>query len=164
MTDAASTASPSGGDAPFASGQSDAALLERFCNAKKPGASSKTLGAEALRIDQAAMEVEFAFEGRAEFCNPVGQIQGGFLSAMLDEVMSVAGVVTSGVTASIASLEIKTTYLRPAVPGRLRGVGRVVKWGRTICFLEGELYDAEGRAVARASSSAMPVPFKKREG
>ena len=149
---------------PTASGQTDEALLHRFRNAKKPGASSLTLGNEVLRIDQAAMEVEIAFEARPEFCNPVGQVQGGFLTAMLDEAMSIAGVVTSGITASIASIEIKTTYMRPAYPGRLRGVGRVVKWGRTICFLEGELYDAEGRTVARTSSSAMPVPFKKREG
>lgn len=148
----------------FASGQSDEALLHRFQNAKKPGASSGTLAARVHRIDQAAMEVEIAFEARPEFCNPVGQIQGGFLTAMLDEVMSVAGVVTSGISASIASLEIKTSYLRPAAPGPLRGVGRVVKWGRSICFLEGELFDGEDRMVARANSTAMPIPFKKRDG
>lgn len=56
---------------------------------------------------------------------------------------------------------MKTSFLRPAMPGRLRGVGRVVKWGRTICFTEGELYDAENRLVAKASGTAMPTPFAK---
>ena len=141
--------------------KTDAELLDRFRNTSNNPKSSQTLGYEVLRIDQAAQEVEIAFTGSPEFCNPMGQIQGGFLTAMLDECMSVAGVVASGVTVSIASLEIKTSYLRPATPGRLRGVGRVVRLGRQIAFLEGELYDAEDRPVARASSTAVPVPYKK---
>lgn len=148
--------------APAETRRTDAELLDRFRNTRNKPQSSQTLGYDMLRIDQAAMEVEIAFVGRPEFCNPMGQIQGGFLTAMLDECMSVAGVVASGVSASISSLEIKTSYLRPAAPGPLRGVGRVVKWGRTIAFLEGELYDAEGRMVARANSTALPTPFKKR--
>lgn len=148
--------------APAETRRTDAELLDRFRNTRNKPQSSQTLGYDMLRIDQAAMEVEIAFVGRPEFCNPMGQIQGGFLTAMLDECMSVAGVVASGVSASISSLEIKTSYLRPAAPGPLRGVGRVVKWGRTIAFLEGELYDGEGRMVARANSTALPTPFKKR--
>jgi hypothetical protein len=35
---------------------------------------------------------------------------------------------------------------------------RVVKWGRTIAFTEGELYDADGRLVAKATGTAMPTP------
>lgn len=148
---------------PSEGAKTDAELLERFRNTKNKPRSSQTLGYEMLRVDQAAMEVEIAFVGRAEFCNPMGQIQGGFLTAMLDECMSVAGVVASGVSASISSLEIKTSYLRPAFPGTLRGVGRVVKWGRTIAFLEGELYGEDGKMVARANSTALPTPFRKRE-
>ncbi len=144
--------------------RTDAELLERFRNTSNRPRSSQTLGFEVLRIDQAAMEVEVAFVGSPEFCNPMGQIQGGFLTAMLDECMAVAGVVASGVSASIASLEIKTSYMRPAMPGRLRGVGRVAKWGRSVAFLEGELYGEDGKLVARASSTAMPIPFKKSEG
>jgi uncharacterized protein (TIGR00369 family) len=56
--------------------------------------------------------------------------------------------------------EMKTSFLRPAMPGALRGVGRVVKWGRTIAFTEGELYDAEGRLLAKATGTAVPTPFK----
>ncbi len=43
--------------------------------------------------------------------------------------------------------------------GPLRGVGRVAKWGRTIAFTEGELYDPEGRLVAKATGTAVPTPF-----
>ena len=74
--------------------------------------------------------------------------------------MSVACTVASGLTAFAPTLEMKTSFLRPGLPGKLRGVGRVIKWGRTIAFTEGELYDAEGRLLAKASGTAVPTPMK----
>jgi uncharacterized protein (TIGR00369 family) len=80
---------------------------------------------------------------------------------MLDECMSVAGMIASGMTSVVPTLEMKTSFLRPAIPGPLKGVGWVVRWGRTVCFLEGELYDPEGRLLAKASATAIPTPFSK---
>jgi len=145
-------------DAPAA--VTDEALLARFQNAKNRPPASETMGFSILRVDQANKEIEVAFEGRREFTNPAGQIQGGFLCAMLDETMSVAGVVASGMTAFMPTLEMKTSFLRPALPGRLICVGRVVKWGRAIAFLEGEIYDDQRRLLAKATSTAMPQPYK----
>ncbi len=138
----------------------DAELLARFQNSRNPPPGSATLGFAMVRIDQAAKEVEAAFEALPSFCNPMRQIQGGFLCAMLDDTMSVAGLVVSGMTHVMPTLEMKTQFLRPAKPGRLFCVGRVVKWGRTIAFTEGELYDAERVLLAKATATAMPTPFK----
>lgn len=143
---------------------SDEALLARFQNARRRPPATETLGFRVLRIDQAAREIEVVCEGLPEFCNAAGQIQGGFLMAMLDETMSVAAVVASGMTAFTPTLEMKTSFLKPARPGRLRVVGRVVKWGRQICFLEGELYDDRGQLLAKATSTALPQPFKQATG
>lgn len=140
----------------------DAALLARFRNSSNRPKGSETLGFEMVGVSQADMRVDVLFDAREEFCNPMGQIQGGYLCAMLDEVMSVAGVVASGMTAVMPTLEMKTQFLRPAMPGqKLRGVGRVVKWGKTIAFTEGELFDAEGRLLAKATGTAMPTPYAK---
>ena len=139
----------------------DAELLARFLNTKRQPTGSQTLGYRMLAVDQAAKSVEVAFDAKAElFCNPMGQVQGGFLCAMLDECMSVACMVASGMEMVAPTLEMKTSFLRAAMPGPLRGVGRVIKWGRTIAFTEGELYDAEGRLLAKASGTAVPTPFK----
>jgi uncharacterized protein (TIGR00369 family) len=138
----------------------DEALLARFQNPKRRPPATETLGFSMLRVDQAKMEIEVAFEGRREFTNPAGQIQGGFLCAMLDETMSVAGIVASNMTAFIPTLEMKTSFLRPALPGRLICIGRVAKWGKAIAFLEGELYDDQRRLLAKATSTAMPQPYK----
>jgi uncharacterized protein (TIGR00369 family) len=139
---------------------SDAEVLERFARTRTRAPSTATLGFRLTGVNQAERCVEAEFEARAEvMANPMKLIQGGFLTAMLDEVMSTACVVASGLTAAAPSLEIKTSFLRPVRPGRLRGVGRVLRWGRQIAFTEGELYDAEGRLAAKASGTALPTPF-----
>jgi uncharacterized protein (TIGR00369 family) len=139
----------------------DAELLARFQNTTNQPPSSRTLGFRMTRVSQADKEVEVAFNAPAEIvANPMKQVQGGYVSAMLDECMSVAGLVASGMTHVVSTLEMKTSYLRAAKPGVLRGIGRVVRMGRSIAFLEGELYDDQDRLVAKATATALPTPFK----
>ena len=140
---------------------SDDDILQRFLRTKNQPTGSQTLGFRMLSVSQEKMQVEVAFDAKAELlANPMKQVQGGYLCAMLDECMSVACMVASKMTAVAPTAEMKTSFLRPAMPGELRGVGRVIRWGRTIAFTEGELYDAEGRLVAKATGTAVPTPFK----
>jgi uncharacterized protein (TIGR00369 family) len=140
----------------------DEAILARFQASTNAPSGSRTLGFRLLAVRQADREVEVGFDARADLLsNPMGQVQGGYVCAMLDECMSVAGLVASGMTSVVPTLEMKTSFLRPATPGPLRGVGRVVKWGKTICFLEGELFDADGRLLAKASATALPTLFTR---
>ena len=139
----------------------DADILARFQRSRNQPTGSQTLGFRLIGVSQAEKSVEVAFDARAELMlNPMKQIQGGYLCAMLDECMSVACMVASGMTHVGPTVEMKTSFFRPATPGALRGVGRVVKWGKTIAFTEGEIYDAEGRLLAKASGTAVPTPFK----
>ena len=136
-------------------------ILQRFLRTKNQPTGSQTLGYRMLSVSQEKKEVEVAFEAKAELVsNPMKQVQGGYLCAMLDECMSVACMVASGMTHVAPTVEMKTSFFRPAAFGPLRGVGRVVRWGKTIAFTEGELYDPEGRIVAKASGTAVPTPFK----
>ena len=139
----------------------DEAILARFHRTKNQPTGSQTLGFRIVSVSQADKSVEVAFEARAELLlNPMKQIQGGYLCAMLDECMSVACMVASGMTHVAPTAEMKTSFFRPAQPGSIRGVGRVAKWGRTLAFTEGELYDPEGRLLAKATGTAVPTPFK----
>lgn len=139
----------------------DEAILARFQAAKNPPKGSQLVGFRMLSVEQATRTVEVAFEASEQFCNPMRQIQGGYLCVMLDECMSVACMVASGMTCVAPTLEMKTSFLRPATPGPMRGVGRVLRWGKTIAFTEGELYDGEGRLVAKATGTAIPTPFER---
>jgi len=46
------------------------------------------------------------------------------------------------------------SHLAPARPGPLFGEGSVVQLGTTIAFLEGKLFDAEGKLLTRATACA----------
>ncbi|WP_421932676.1 PaaI family thioesterase [Phenylobacterium sp.] len=147
--------------APEPEALTDEAILARFLRSKNQPTGSQTLGFRMVAVSQAEKSVEVAFEARAELLlNPMKQIQGGYLCAMLDEAMSTACMVASGMTHVAPTAEMKTTFYRPALPGTLKAIGRVAKWGRTIAFTEGELYDAEGRLVAKATGTAVPTPFQ----
>lgn len=139
----------------------DEEILQRFQRTRNQPTGSQTLGFRLIGVSQEDRTVEVAFEARAELLlNPMKQIQGGYLCAMLDECMSVACMVASGMTHVAPTVQMTTSFLRPAYPGVLRGIGRVVRWGKTIAFTEGELYDAEGRLLAKASGAAVPTAFK----
>src|SRR3954470_18514655 len=139
----------------------DAAILERFQRTRNQPTGSQTLGFRMVAVSQADKSVEVEFDARAELLlNPMKQIQGGYLCAMLDECMSVACMVASGMTHVAPTAEMKTTFFRPAMPGKIRGIGRVVRWGSRVAFTEGELYDAEGRLLAKATGTAIPTPFQ----
>jgi len=139
----------------------DEEILARFTGSKRQPPGSQLLGFRMLRVTQADREVEVAFEASEQLTNPMRQIQGGYLCAMLDECMSVACMVASGMTSVAPTVEMKTSFFRPAKPGQIRGIGRVARWGKTIAFTEGELYDAEGRVLAKATGTAMPTPFAR---
>ncbi|MAK80637.1 PaaI family thioesterase [Phenylobacterium sp.] len=147
--------------APEPEALTDEAILARFLRTKNQPTGSQTLGFRMVAVSQAEKMVEVAFDAKAELLlNPMKQIQGGYLCAMLDEAMSVACMVASGMTHVAPTLEMKTSFLRPAMPGQIKGIGRVVKWGRSIAFTEGELYDSDGRLLAKATGTALPTPFK----
>ena len=155
MTDAAAPEAP---EAPLPPTDDD--ILQRFLRTKNQPTGSQTLGFRMVSVSQANKEVEVAFEAKRELlANPMRQVQGGYLCAMLDECMSVACMVASSMTHVAPTVEMKTSFFRPAAFGPIKGIGRVVRWGKTIAFTEGELYDAEGRLLAKASGTAVPTPF-----
>lgn len=140
---------------------SDSDLLARFQNSKNKPASSVTLGFEVLALNQDEKWVEVGFTATEAMLNPTLRVQGGFLCAMLDETLSIAGQIASGMTHIMSTLEQKTSFLAAAKPGRLVAKGRVVRFGKSVVFLEGEIRDAEGKVCATATATAIPVEFKK---
>lgn len=119
--------------------------------------SAKTLGWSLIQADTSLGEAEVSFEATEDFLNPAGTVQGGFLTAMLDDTMGPALAATLDAGLYPATLELKVSFLRAAKPGRLVGRGRVVHSGRTIAFLAGELLDDSGQVVAVGSATVRIV-------
>lgn len=119
------------------------------------------LGAEPVVCDPAKGRITIAFQARPEFCNLLGNVQGGMLAAMLDLVMSFSVLCTMGGPGYVVpTIDMNTHFLSPAKPGRIVGEGRVMKKGRSIAFMEGRLLDAQGvlLTIATASGTLMKWP------
>jgi uncharacterized protein (TIGR00369 family) len=116
-------------------------------------AAAVTLGWELISANPEEGTIEVSFTAAEAFLNPAGVIQGGFLAAMLDDTLgpALAAGLSPGDFAPTTDLHVQ--FLRPARPGRLIGRGRVVRRGRDVGFLAGELLDAEGAVVATATAT-----------
>ena len=119
--------------------------------------AAETLGWAIEEIDPVAGTIRVSFDARPAFRNPMGNIQGGFLAAMLDDTMGPALVATLEPGEFAPTLELKVNFLRPARPGRLIGTGRVVHRGGTVAFLAGDLSDVGGNLLATATATARIV-------
>ena len=64
-------------------------------------------------------------------------------------------VATLGPGEWAPTLSLNAQFLAPAAPGELRGRGRVVRRGREIAFLAGELTGPGGEVVASATATAV---------
>ena len=120
---------------------------------------SQLLGVEIQEIDKQTGRVTASFHAKPEFCNPHGTIQGGFLSAMLDEICALAAVAHLDGRGLIATLEASTRYLSPAHPGRIKGTAEVLKMGKSTAFVEGKLLSENGKLLALMSTTAKVVPI-----
>jgi uncharacterized protein (TIGR00369 family) len=109
---------------------------------------------ELLAVDPDAGTIEVAFQAAEAFLNPVGVIQGGFLAAMLDDTLGPALVATLGPGEFAPTTDLCVQFLRPAHPGRLVGRGRIVRKGKDVGFLSGDLADESGAVVATATATA----------
>lgn len=119
--------------------------------------ATTTLGWSLIHADTERGEIEVSFVATDAFLNPAGSVQGGFLTAMLDDTMGPALAATLDDGLYATTVELKVSFLRPAKPGPLVGRGRVVHRGGTIAFLAGELFDDAGQMVAVGSATARIV-------
>ena len=119
-----------------------------------PPPAATLLGWELVAVDPEAGTIEVAFTASEQFLNPAGVIQGGFLAAMLDDTLGPALVATLGPGLFAPTTDLHVQFLRPARPGRLTGRGRIVRRGREVAFLAGELLDDSGQVVAAAVATA----------
>ena len=122
--------------------------------------AARLLGWKLVALDIQAGTIEVQFEARPEFTNPAGFIQGGFLAAMLDDTLGPAAFAMTGGRQITTTIDLHVHYLRPVLPGPITTRGGVVNLGKTIAFLTGELFNAQGGLSAKASASAILTDYK----
>ena len=127
-----------------------------------PGEACRTLNGEVLEIDSARGTARFRFEVVPAFCHSQGRIcQGGFLTGMVDITMAHAAIAKGGFKCAVPTLEIKMSFLEAVGPGTVIAEGRVLRWGGSTGFLEGDIKDEKGRLIVHATCTVKIVRPKK---
>ncbi len=96
--------------------------------------------------------VALALATDASCHNEIGAVHGGLAMLLLDGAMGRAAGRTLEPGQGCATIQFSVQFLAPA-QGRLRAVGRIVKRGRSVAFLEGECTREDGTLIARAHGS-----------
>jgi uncharacterized protein (TIGR00369 family) len=94
------------------------------------------------------------------FGNPVGIVQGGFLAAFADSSMGAASLTFARDRKVFsANAEMKISFLKAVPVGtELTCAAFVISGGKRAAFVEAEVTDADGRLVAKASSTYILTP------
>lgn len=111
-----------------------------------------------LRLTRYEPEVAvICYEVKADHFNPLGTLHGGILCDVADAAMGTAWA--SGVKAdeSFTTVELKINYFRPVFAGKLTAEARVVRRGRTVGYVECDVFDDARKLVARAASTCMTL-------
>jgi uncharacterized protein (TIGR00369 family) len=122
---------------------------------------SRLLGWHVLDARPEQGWIRIGFDGKPEFCNPAGFIQGGILTAMLDDTMGPAVFIMTDGKLYTATITMTVNFLAPAKPGPITGEANVTQLGKTIAFVEGRLMAENGTVLATATTSARLVESAK---
>ena len=84
-----------------------------------------------------------------------GVIQGGALSMLLDFGLAFAGLSVVSLEQNVSTTSMNVSFMRPAFPGTYRIESEIEKAGRSMIFAKAQLFDANDKLVASASSPLM---------
>ena len=138
----------------------DADILAAFD--EQPAEAMQTLNGELLWSIRSAASARFRFEVVPAFCHSQGRIcQGGFLTGMVDTAMAHAAIAKGKLAVAVPTLELKISFFEAMGPGIVFAEGRVMRWGGSVGFLDGDLKDEKGRLIVHATSTIKIVRPKK---
>jgi uncharacterized protein (TIGR00369 family) len=121
-----------------------------------PAGWMATLGARISEAEPGRVVLEL--EAGPEHRHGGGVVQGGVITQIADAAMGMSLGTLQEDGLWNTTIELKINFIRPVISGRIRAVGRVVEMKKTLFFSEADVLDEQGRLVARASSTCMPVP------
>lgn len=126
-----------------------------------PSALMECIGFEKVLSLNAGGSAQVRFQARPAFAHSNGTtVQGGIVTAWLDCTMAWA-VYARDPAQSIATLDVNVKFLGRVGVAAQTCHARVVKWGRSVVFLEAELCDDQGNCLTRASSTGILLKTAK---
>ena len=110
---------------------------------KNNGGTGKIFNFKLVRYVSGTLELEGTF---TEIClNRDGSLQGGMMTAMLDDVTSLLIIIETKGKVYPASTDLHTSHHRPLFKGKVKARATIIKKGSRIATTRGELFDKNGQ-------------------
>jgi len=110
---------------------------------KEAGGTGKLFNFKLVEYKDDYLELDGEFPD--ETLNPDGSVQGGMMTSMLDDVTALLLIIKSDATIYPSSTNLHSHHHRPLFKGKVTAKAFLVKQGKTIASVRGEIYDDKGR-------------------
>lgn len=120
------------------------------------------LGFTLDHIEKGVAEISLLV--KKEMTNPYGNIHGGMMSLVMDEVIGWS-VVSLDTDSHYTSLNLNVDFLYAIKEGdRLKARAEVIRAGKKIIHVECSVYDMQQRLLGKASSNLIVTGMKPKDG
>lgn len=103
------------------------------------------IGFEIIRFEEGDVLLKLPIHKKLHNVN--GTLHGGVHASMIDLILGMA--IRSTTKTRCSTINLNLNYLAPVKDGELYAKGRVLQQGYRIATAEGELFDLEGKMVAK---------------
>jgi uncharacterized protein (TIGR00369 family) len=136
-------------------GKLTAAQLERIHKAFDDLPFAKLIGIELDQINEGVATL--GLKVRNDLMQNNGVVHGGAIASLIDTAaaFAIVSVLPSG--ERVTTVDITISYLRPLTTGRARATARIVRAGRRLITVSGEVLDDGGKPVATALTTYIKI-------
>ena len=133
--------------------------IEKYLNFhKNKGGSGKIFNFKFMNYRKGFLKLKGTFPDKT--LNPAGTVQGGQMNSMLDDVTSLLLIYEAGGAIYPNSTNLHSIHHRPLFEGEAIATAKIIKKGKKIVTMKGELYNLDGKLVATLIHTALIMEFK----
>lgn len=127
---------------------------------KSPSPLMQWLNPVLLSVEEG--NIEFEFEVRPEWLNPIGTLHGGIIAAIIDDCIG-ATIFTYGEPVFYSTINLAVDYFSIAKEGqKIIALTTVTKKGRQLINAQCEIWNSErSRILAKGYSNLLKTDVKK---
>ena len=114
---------------------------------------------DLIEHDASKMYSKVSFSPNKDMINFGGVIQGGFLTAMMDDAMGFNAFLALKMEYAMASIDLHTHFMKAVPLGPIIVEAWVTRAGKSVVFLEAKLFGEDGELAAHTTSSLKLRPF-----
>ncbi len=118
----------------------------------------KTIGASLIKMAPGEVVIEFSYDQSLTQQN--GYIHAGVVTTVVDSACGYAAYTLMPADSEVLTIEYKVNFMSPAKGETFKGIGKVLRSGRTITVCSGDVIAVEGgkeRVVATMQATMISL-------